>query len=333
MTSTQPCRPARDALISLADRIISSGEPTPEEALWLLRIAREDLPDLFAQASRIRRFFLGNRVHVCSIVNVKSGACPENCAFCSQSAHANTGAPQYDMLSADEVLERVRKLFERIKPSSLGLVASGRSTAAEALKLVESVADFITSRNVALCGSFGCTDAADAKGLREAGVSKFNHNLETSREFFERICTTHTYEDRLATIRRLKAAGIKLCAGGILGMGESLQDRVSLAFALKELGVDSVPVNFLHPIPGTPLGHLPKLSPLEALRAVAMFRFVLPDRHIKVAGGREAVLGDFQSWMMLAGGSGFIIGDYLTTRGRSVEDDLRMIEELGLEIE
>jgi len=317
----------------LADRILSGGYIGPDEALWLLRLEDEHLAELFAQASRIRRRFLGNRVHVCAIVNVKSGACPENCAFCSQSTAANTSVSRYPMLAADEVLRRVRNLFEQVKPSSLGLVASGRSTAAEALELVGRVGDLLRSQGVGLCGSFGCADVADATALYNAGITKYNHNLETSREFFARICTTHTYEDRLATIKSLKAAGLKLCAGGIIGMGESLQDRVSLAFALKELDVDSVPVNFLHPVPGTRLERLPKLQPMEALRAVAMFRFVLPDRHIKVAGGREAVLGDFQSWMTLAGGSGFIIGDYLTTKGRAVQDDLRMIEQLGLEIE
>jgi len=333
VVSVQSSKSVASDLDALAQRIIAGGDVTPEEALSLLRLEIEDLPDLFSNASRIRQAFLGNRAHVCAIVNVRSGACPENCAFCAQSAHARTAVNTYKMLSDKEVHERVKAILERIKPSSIGLVASGRSTADEALALAGSVKGLLDANGVGFCGSFGCADAKAAEELKKAGVAKYNHNLETSREFFSQVCTTHTFEDRLNTIRALKASGLSLCVGGIFGMGESDDDRVSLAFELKRLGVNSAPINFLNPVPGTRLGNLPKLNPLEALKIVAMFRFVLPERHIKVAGGREVVLGDFQSWLFLAGGSGFIIGDYLTTKGRSVEDDLRMIENLGLEIE
>ena len=181
------------------------------------------------------------------------------------------------------------------------------------------------------CASLGCLTEAQARQLYAKGVRRYNHNLETSREFFGRVVTTHSYEQRLATVRAAQAAGMQVCCGGILGMGEGLEDRVSLAFEVRDLGVDSVPINFLHAIEGTPLGEQGALRPMEALQSVAMFRFVLPDRQIKVAGGRTRVLRDLQSWVFYAGASSVMVGDYLTTRGRPLEADFAMLADLEVQ--
>ena len=317
----------------LADKLIGGAKANRREALALLELDRNDLPCLFAHASRIRRHFLGNRVHVCAILNVKSGACPEDCAFCAQSAHATTGTAQYGLLEFQQVAQRIEKVFERVKPTSLGLVTSGRCSLEGAIRLASQVSPVVASKGAACCASFGQASTEEARRLKQAGIRCFNHNLETSENYFSKVCTTHTFKDRVKTVNNLREGGLSLCVGGIVGMGETAEDRVDLALAVRELGADKVPLNFLNPIPGTRFVGMAPLHPLDALKILAMFRFVLPDRHIKVAGGREAILGDFQSWMFLAGGSGFIIGDYLTTQGRSVEEDLRLVERLGLEIE
>ena len=321
-------------IASLGRRVLDGGEIGREEALWLFHLEDSaDIFDLLAWANRIREHFKGNKIHLCSIVNVKAGGCSENCRFCAQSAAYQTDSPRYGLIEA----EPVRAAAEEAQANgvtALGLVAAWRG-------LEEGpVLDTICSRLEELKrggkarpdGSLGMIRSqAVADRLKEAGLECYNHNLESSRRFFPQVCTTHTYEERIQTIRYLQQAGIKICSGGILGMGETREDRCELAFALKELGVHVVPINILNPIPGTPFAHREPLPPLEILKSIACFRFILPRQEIKLAGGRTVNLRDLQSLVFMAGASALMVGNYLTTLNQPVEKDLQMLRDLGLD--
>ena len=312
----------------LSERILDGKILTREEALSLLKLEGPALAFLFAEANAVRHHFFGSRVTLCSILNVKSGNCGEDCAFCAQSGRFHTGISAYGLVDSDVIADYAKKT--RAWGSHIGLVTSGRN--------VLKGADFerLLGDIRALAGrgpvdaSLGLLDADQARALKKAGVRTYNHNVETSKDFFNRIVTTHSYEDRVRTARLIKETGMRLCCGGILGMGESLEDRVGMAFELKSLDPDVIPLNFLHPIPGTPLEKAATIPPLEALKAIALFRFVHPSKDIRICGGRDFNLRDLQSMIFFAGASGMMIGDYLTTRGRDVDADLRMIRDLGL---
>jgi len=311
-----------------ARKIMAGGRVEQEDVFALIE---EDFYTLLYWANRLREHFFANKVYVCAIVNAKSGSCSEDCKFCAQSAHYKTNAPTYPFIGYDKIIEAAERAVS-MGAKRFGIVTSGRClTEEEFQNVLEAVRLLKEKFPLSLCASIGELSLQQAHLLREAGITRFNHNIETAPSYYENICTTHRIEDRLKTLKVLRDAGLEVCCGGILGMGEGWQERVEMAFALRELDVDVVPINFLHPIPGTPLGRSAPLSPSEALRAIALFRFVLPDKVIKVCGGREYVLGDFQSWIFLAGANGIIIGNYLTTKGRAAEDDLRMLEALGLE--
>ena len=300
---------------------------TKDDAFALLSLKPEEL---FARADRVREVHKGKLIRVCSLVNAKSGDCPEDCKFCAQSSHHRTGAPVYPLKTPAEVASAARRaaLWHR---DSFCVVTSGRTVSPEEFEGILAMADQIRTLGFDPHVSLGETDAERAAKLRDRGVACYNHNLETSRRHYPNICTTHTFDDRLRTARLVKQAGLQLCCGGIFGMGETWADRVELALSLREVGADCIPLNFLHPVPGTPLDRLALLRPMEALQVVALFRLMLPEADIKVAGGRALVLRDLQSWIFYAGANGLIIGDYLTTRNRSPEDDLQMIEDLGFE--
>ena len=318
----------------LGQRVLGGGDITPEEGRWLFNLeTREDIFDLLAWANRIREHFKGNKIHLCSIVNIKAGGCSEDCRFCAQSASYETSSPRHSLLEREEVLTAAKEAKAN-GVTALGLVAAWRGLEeGPALdQLCERLAELKQGGQARPDASLGIIkNQKVADRLRESGLECYNHNLETSRRFFPQICTTHTYQERVQTIKHLKQAGIKICSGGILGMGETRADRCELAFALKELGAHIVPMNFLNPIVGTPFGHREPLAPLEILKSIACFRFILPKQEITVAGGRTVNLRDLQSLIFMAGASGLMVGNYLTTPNQPVEKDLQMIKDLGLD--
>ena len=319
-------------VFDLRNRVLRGGQITRDEAVSLFTLEGPDLVDLMAAANRIRHQFLGNRISFCSIVNAKSGRCAEDCVFCAQSVRYQTGAPEYPLLDEEAILAEMRKAADA-GSGCFGIVAAWRGlTKGRILDQVCSVLSKIRAEGlIHPDASLGIIDDPEvARRLAEAGCYEYNHNLETSRRNFPNICTTHTYDDRLKTIRLLKAEGILICSGGIFGLGETVEDRVDMLFDLRDLAVDTVPINFLNPIPGTPMGDTAKMSPLECLRCLAVARFILPGADIKSAGGREVCLRDLQSMMFFAGASSTMLGNYLTTAGRNAAADLQMVEDLGL---
>ncbi|HSW47370.1 MAG TPA: biotin synthase BioB [Phycisphaerae bacterium] len=296
------------------------------------QVTDDHLLDLCCGASRIRDHYLGREVRCCSIAAAKVGKCSEDCAFCSQSAHYETHVPGQSVLQAEEV---VRASREAVANGALcfGIVNSGLGpTDAEIEAWGPTFQQIAEEGHIGVGASMGVLNERQARRLAELGVRRYNHNLQTSRRHFPNIIGTHGYDDRLATLRHLKAAGVELCTGALFGMGETWADRLDLAFELRELDPVVVPVNFLIPIPGTPLDNLPPLSPNECLMILAVYRFLLPHQLITVAGGRETQLRDMQSWIFAAGATGFLVGNYLTTCGRAAETDHRMVLDLGLEM-
>jgi biotin synthase len=321
-------------IAELGQRVLGGGEITPAEGQCLFNLeSREEIFDLLAWANRIREHFKGNKIHLCSIVNVKAGGCSENCRFCAQSASYETNSPRHGLVKREEVLAAAREAKSN-GVTALGLVAAWRGleegpVLEQICRELEELKQSGQARPDASLGMIKNQKVADR--LRQSGLECYNHNLETSRRFFPQVCTTHTYEERVQTIKHLKQAGIKICSGGILGMGETREDRCELAFALKALGVHIVPMNFLNPIAGTPFAQREPLPPLEILKSIACFRFILPKQEITVAGGRTVNLRDLQSLIFMAGASGLMVGNYLTTLNQPVEKDLQMIKDLGLD--
>jgi biotin synthase len=325
---------SHDTIAALGARILAGGQVTRAEALGLFQLeASADIMDLLAWANRIREHFKGNKIHLCSIVNAKAGACSENCNFCSQSAFYQTGSPKYGFVDPEPVAEAAEEA-NRNGVTAVGLVAAWKGLNEGPIldevcaRVREMKAAGKTRPDVSL-GIIKSQVVADR--LKEAGVECYGHNLESSRRFFPQTCTTHTFDDRLQTIRHLKQAGIKICSGGIIGMGETREDRCDLAFELKAIGANVVPVNILNPIPGTPFEKNPPLPVLEILKSIACFRFILPRQEIMIAGGRTMNLRDAQSLIFMAGASAMMVGNYLTTLNQPVEKDLQMLKDLGLD--
>jgi biotin synthase len=332
-------KPAFDAtvharLAELGRRVLGGGHIGREEALWLFSLEKQtDILDLLSWANRIREHFKGNQIHLCSIVNVKAGGCSENCRFCSQSASYQTNSPRYGLIEAEPVREAAAEARAN-GVTALGLVAAWRGLEEGPAfdEICERLEDLKQSGQVRPDASLGIIASQGiADRLKGAGLECYNHNLESSRRFFPEVCTTHSYEERVQTIRYLKQAGIKICSGGILGMGETRDDRCDLAFSLKELGVHVVPINILNPIEGTPMGRRESLPPWEILQSIACFRFILPRQEIMVAGGRTVNLRDLQPMIFMAGASALMVGNYLTTLNQPVEKDLQMLKDLGLD--
>ncbi|MCX8092111.1 MAG: biotin synthase BioB [Verrucomicrobiae bacterium] len=323
-----------DRIAELGRRVLAGGDITRAEAMELFNLESSgDIFDLLAWANRIREKFKGNRVHLCSIVNAKAGGCSENCKFCAQSAFWQTSAPLYGFVDPEPVRQAAEEAH-RNGVTALGLVAAwkGLSEGPMLDEVCERIAELKRLGTVRPDASLGIIKSPRvAERLREAGLECYNHNLETSRRFFPNICTTHSYEDRLETIQHLKRAGIRICSGGIIGMGETREDRCELAFALKAVGADFVPINILNPIAGTPLESQPPLPVLEILKTIACFRFILPRQEIMIAGGRTVNLRDAQSLVFMAGASALMVGNYLTTLNQPVEKDLQMLRDLGLD--
>ena len=317
---------------SLADKALA-GEPLArEEALAVLRAPDEEILSLVAAAFRVRRAHFGVRVKLNMIVNAKSGICPEDCGYCSQSIVSTAQIPKYSLLQADVLVAGAHEAWAR-KARTYCIVASGRGPSARELREVTAAVRRIKQElPMKICACLGLLTTEQARDLAEAGVDRYNHNLNTAAKHHPRITTTHTYDDRVATLEAVKQAGISPCAGFIAGMGESDEQIVDVAFALRELDADSIPVNFLNAIPGTPLEGRDELNPRRCLKILALMRLVCPAKEIRVAGGREVNLRSLQPLAMYAANSIFV-GDYLTTPGQAAESDWAMLEDLGFETE
>src|SRR3954462_4145573 len=316
--------------LPIARRVIGGGDVTRDEGRALFALEGEEVYDLFYAAHKVRRHFHGDKVTFCSILPTKFGNCSEDCGFCAQSAHFDVDVIPHAMMDGEKVAEGCKGARDN-GASAFGIVNSGRGpTKREWPKIMEAVRAMKGGDGICHCATLGTLDEGQARDLKQAGVRRINHNLETSREFYPQIVTTHTWQERVQTVRLAQKVGLEACCGCIFGMGETIDDRVSLAFSLKELNPHVVPLNFLFPIPGTPLGDVPPLRPMEILKIVAVMRLVLPRQDLKVAGGREKNLRDLQSWIFYVGGTSALIGNYLATAGRPNEDDLRMIEDLEL---
>lgn len=323
---------AADHIGTYAEKVIAGKTLTRKE---IDRLAKNDTPEqimaLIFWADRVRRYFKGNEIDLCAIVNAKSGRCSEDCRFCAQSSHHPTRIAKYPLLPEQELLAAA----ERAGASGAGrfsLVTSGRSLlkAGELERICLVIAALRGQKKLSPCASLGLLSRDQARALKGAGLARYHHNLETGPGFYSAICSTHTFADRVRTLEIAREQGFSLCSGGIFGLGETLQDRIELALVLKKLRVDSVPLNFLNPIPKTPLAGQPPLPPLEILKSIALFRFILPEADIRSCGGREKALRTLQPLMYLAGCNGTMIGNYLTTAGRSPAEDVQEILDLGL---
>ncbi len=318
--------------IEAAYKVLDGGRLSRQEALALTEVEGDDILDLVSLANKVRSRFAGP-VMACSIINAKSGRCAQNCRFCAQSGHHHTGIESYPMLEPAEVLAEARQIYDA-GVRSYGYVTSGYGYLkpdAEFQKILDTL-DLLHQElpELKLCVSIGILSEETARLLAEHHTWRYNMNLQTCPErYAELIATTHTIEDKIQTIKYLQKYGVTICCGGIIGLGETWADRVAMAFAIDELEVDGIPLNVLLPIPGTPLEGLTSVTPAEAAKAFAIFRLVNPARMIKFAAGRETRMKDFQGLLMLSGLNSMITGGYLTTRGRSIEDDKGFIQELN----
>jgi biotin synthase len=323
-----------EVLSLLAGRVLDGELLERAEIDSLLEDGSADYDDLLYWANKIRRQYFGNKIKVCSIVPGRLGGCDQDCAFCAQSVRYNTTVEKRArLLSDDQILAGAAQASQNAVPN-FGIVYSGRRISEAELARIEKLVSQIKDEyGLGVCVSLGIITTEQAKRLADAGASRYNHNLETSERHFGNIVTTHEYADRVKTIEAAKEAGLGICAGGIFGIGEIEADRVDMALELRRLGADTVPMNFLHPIEGTPLGNTETLKPRQILRIIAIFRFILPETNLKIAGGRVLNLRDLQSWMFYAGATSILSGDYLTTTGRAVAEDIQMLADLGLKVD
>lgn len=315
----------------LAQRVLAGHTTTQDEALAILASGDDDLLDLVAAAYRLRRRWFGKTVQLYFLMNAKSGLCPEDCAYCSQSKVSEAEIPRYNLLSRDKLLAGAAMAHERGAKTYCIVISARGPNEREMAAVTRIVPQIKETYNLQICACLGLLTPDQARELKACGVDKVNHNLNTSDRFYGEICTTHTYADRVETLRAVRDAGMELCSGGIVGMGEEDLDVVRMATHLRELGVESIPVNFLNPVDGTPLASLRRLNPRYCLKVLAMFRFVNPSREIRIAGGREMHLGSMQPLGLYIANSIFV-GDYLTTKGQAPEADYRMIAEMGFEV-
>ncbi|MFM8890746.1 MAG: biotin synthase BioB [Planctomycetia bacterium] len=316
---------------SLASRVLSGGVVERDEALAILASADVDLLDVLAAAWRVRHHHFGNTVQLFFLMNAKSGLCPEDCGYCSQSKVSDADIPRYNLLSVPKLLEAARLAAERQSKTFCIVISARGPTEREVDFVCEVVPEIKRLHGLNVCACLGLLTPEQARRLAAAGVDKVNHNLNTSERFYGEVCSTHTYGDRLATLAACRAAGLELCSGGIMGMGETQDDLVEMALELRRLKVESIPLNFLNSIDGTPLEGTSRLNARDCLRGLAMMRLVNPAAEIRIAGGRELHLGSLQPLGLYAANSIFV-GDYLTTKGQLPEADYRMIEEMGFVI-
>ncbi|HEX4129803.1 MAG TPA: biotin synthase BioB [Pirellulales bacterium] len=313
---------------ALGERVLAGHTVTHAEAESIVQAPDDELLDLLAAAYSIRRRYFGNTVQLYFLMSAKSGLCPEDCGYCSQSKVSEAEIPRYNLLSREKLLEGARVAAER-DAKTYCIVISARGPNEREMNAITTIVPEIKQRySLKICACLGLLTPEQAQQLKACGVDRVNHNLNTSDRFYPEICTTHTYDDRVATLRAVRGAGMELCSGGIIGMGEADSDVVRMAFALRELEVESIPVNFLNAIDGTPLAGSSRLTPRYCLKVLAMFRFVNPNRELRISGGREIHLRSLQPLGLYPANSIFV-GDYLTTKGQAPEADYRMIEDLG----
>ncbi|MTV48898.1 biotin synthase BioB [Heliobacillus mobilis] len=300
-----------------------------ELAYQLSEIAGSEIYGLMDSARRVTEQFAGKHVDLCSIINARSGACSEDCRFCAQSAWYNTNVEHYDLLHVEPILERAKEM-EQAGAHRFSLVTSGKGMGDDDLDQVLYIYEQLRVKTkLHLCASLGILSKDQLQRLWNCGVTMYHHNLETSRNFFPSICTTHTYEDRIETIKAAQEVGMKVCSGGIFSMGETIRDRIDMAFELRDLNIPSIPINILNPIAGTPMEGQPVLEPMEILKSIAIYRLILPSAYLRMAGGREGALRNLQALCFMAGANAALVGSYLTTSGRTVAEDIQMLQDLG----
>lgn len=323
--------PATGVWQQLASSVLAGQPLSFDDALSVLQSSDDELLDLLAAAYRVRRQYFGNRVQLYFLMNAKSGLCPEDCGYCSQSKVSEAEIPRYNLLNAQKLLDGARVAAER-QAKTYCIVISARGPSNREMDAITTIVPKIKSQyNLKICACLGLLTPEQADRLKACGVDRVNHNLNTSEAFYEEICSTHSYQDRVATLQAVRGAGMELCSGGIIGMGEEDADVVRMAFALRDLQVESIPVNFLNPIDGTPLAGIKRLNPRYCLKVLAMFRLANPASELRIAGGRELHLGSLQSLGLYPANSLFV-GDYLTTKGQAPAADYKMIEDLGFEV-
>ncbi|MBU3158442.1 biotin synthase BioB [Clostridium frigoris] len=317
---------------SIEKKILEGKVITCDEAMKLGKIkGEEDILELCKCANKVRQFYCGVEVDLCTIMNARSGRCTEDCKFCAQSAHYKTNVEEYGLVSKESALKLARE-NEKEGVNRFSLVTSGRGVSGSDFENILNIyEDLNKEMNVDLCASLGILGYEQLLRLREKGITMYHHNLETSRGYYKNICTTHSFDERINTINAAKKAGMVICSGGIIGLGESMEDRINLAFELRNLGVKSIPVNVLNPVKGTPLENAESLSQEEILKTIAIIRFINPKALIRLAGGRNRI-DEFGKNCFNAGANATITGNYLTTSGNKIKDDKKMVSDLNLEV-
>jgi len=291
-------------------------------------LLRSPLFDLIQRANKVRKESMGRELELCSIVNAKSGVCGEDCKFCAQSSRHSADVSVYPLKEKDEIIKAAEDA-KKIGAEKFGIVTSGNRLTEKELNVITEAVSLIKEKvGIKVCASLGALSRPQLKALKKAGLLRYHHNIETSPRFYPKIVTTHSFQERIDTVMSAKAVGLEVCSGGIIGMGESWQDRIDMANLLKELDVDSVPINLLVPVKGTSMEHMKPISCNDAIRAICIFRIILQNKIVKIAAGRETILKDFQGLGFLAGANGMLIGGYLTIKGRDVEADHRLIKEI-----
>ena len=286
------------------------------------------ISELICKANDVRKAYIGNRLEQCSILNARSGLCCEDCKFCAQSANHNTNVLGHPLKAKEQIVEAAKEA-KAIGTKKFGIVTSGnRLTDEEVEVIAASISQIKEEVGIVVCASLGALQRSQLEFLKKAGLSRYHHNIETSRRFYSRIVSTHSFEERINTLKAAKAVGLEVCSGGIIGMGENWDDRIDMAITLKELDVDSVPVNILIPIEGTPLANIEPISTEDIIRTISIFRIILKDKTVKIAAGREAALKESQIEGFMAGANGMIIGGYLTVGGAELESDYALIKEI-----
>ncbi|MCB9799826.1 MAG: biotin synthase BioB [Candidatus Omnitrophica bacterium] len=331
MTSQNTHQETQALIEELKKRVLDGGEISFDEAMHLISIEDSDTIDLLLKAAREITFHFNSHVPgLCSLINAKSNLCGEDCGFCSQSVRFDTRVDTYGLVSVDEVVAAAKE-FEKKGSQNFCIVTSGGALSNEEFeKIIEMYTRLGTETKMSLDGSLGFLTPERVRRLKEAGVRRLNNNLQSSREFYPKIVSTHTYDTRLETMKNLMDGGMELCSGGILGMGETREDRMKMAFELKPYAPKCLPMNVLNPRPGTPLENTPKPEPLEMVKTIAVYRFIHPKTNIKLAGGRELNLGpEYQQKALEGGANGLIIGGYLTTGGNPIKDDFEMLTRAG----